>query len=268
MILPASYQSGLAPRDGSPLYPELWRGCVGAWAPCLGPTGLTLRDWSGFGNHGTLTSGAQFGIRSGRNAVLLDGTDDYNEINNTGTRIASNDNHAISIWFSVSSFANSPVLYSWYESATNDLGFLEFNATGTQIFWGVRRTLSGQTSFRTYTGVNIGTGLNHLLMQKTGSGDAGNLYLNGLLLSSFSGVLYSTPSQLSTLWLGKYVTGGFATSGSVYDCAIFNRNVERHVGLLSRRPGIAYELAPRRRSSVQVTASFNRRRRLLVGAGS
>ena len=27
-------------------YPELWRGCVGAWAPCLGPTGLTLYDLS------------------------------------------------------------------------------------------------------------------------------------------------------------------------------------------------------------------------------
>jgi len=107
--------------------------------------------------------------------------------------------------------------------------------------------------------------MNHLLMQKTGSGDAGNLYLNGVLLSSFSGVLYSTPSQLSTLWLGKYVTGGFATSGSVYDLSIFNRNVERHVGLLSRRLGIAYELAPRRRSS---SVQFNRRRRLLIGASS
>lgn len=266
MILPGSYANGFAPRDGRPLYPSLWRGCVGAWAPCLGPTGLTLRDWSGFANHGTLTSGAQFAVRLGRNAVLLDGADDYSEITNTGTRIASNDYHAVSIWFSVSSFANSPVLYSWYESAINDLGFVEFNSTGTQIFWGVRRTISGQSSFRTYTGVSIGNGINHLLLQKTGSGDSGNLYLNGVLLSSFSGIIYSTPSQLSTLWLGKYVTGGFATSGSIYDMSIFNRNVERHVGLLSRRPGIAYELAPRRRSSSGI--AFNRRRRLLVGAGT
>jgi hypothetical protein len=56
MILPGTYQNGFAPRDGSPLYPELWRGCVGAWNPGLGPTGLTLRDWSGYGNHGTLTN--------------------------------------------------------------------------------------------------------------------------------------------------------------------------------------------------------------------
>lgn len=264
MILPASYSNGFAPRDGRPLYPELWRGLAGSWAPCLGPTGLTLRDWSNFKNHGTLTSGAQFSIRSGRNAVLLDGSDDYVDIGNVGNRIASNDNHAISIWFSVSSFANSPILYSWYESAINDLGFLEFNSTGTQIFWGVRRSVSAQTSFRTYTGVSIGTALNHLLLQKTGSGDAGNLYLNGVLLSSFSGVLYSTPSQLSTLWLGKYVTGGFATSGSVYELSVFSRNVERQVSLLSRRPGIAYELAPRRRSSSAV--QFNRRRRLLLGS--
>jgi len=261
-----TYNSGFyAPsRGGEPKLPSLWRGCVGAWAPCLGPTGLTLRDWSNFKNHGTLTSGAQFGIRSGRNAVVLDGSDDYVDIANAGSRIASNDNHAVSIWFSVSSFANSPVLYSWYESTINDLGFLEFNSTGTQIFWGVRRTIAGQPSFRTYTGVNIGTGLNHLLLQKTGSGDAGNLYLNGVLLSSFSGVLYSTPSQLSTLWLGKYVTGGFGTSGSVYELSMFDRNVERQVSLLSRRPGVAFEKMYANRG----LRIGNRRRRLLVGAGS
>lgn len=57
-------------------YPELWRGCVGAWAPCLGPTGLTLRDWSGYGNHGQLLNGSQFALNGNRHAVAFDATND------------------------------------------------------------------------------------------------------------------------------------------------------------------------------------------------
>ena len=79
MILPGSYANGFAPRDGQPLYPELWRGCVGAWNPGLGPTGLTLRDWSGFGNHGTLTNmelDTDWTPSQGKWSLALDGTNE------------------------------------------------------------------------------------------------------------------------------------------------------------------------------------------------
>jgi hypothetical protein len=56
MILPGTYANGFAPRDGQAIWPELWRGCVGAWNPGLGPTGLRLYDWSPYRNHGTLTN--------------------------------------------------------------------------------------------------------------------------------------------------------------------------------------------------------------------
>jgi hypothetical protein len=37
-----TYQSGFyAPGRGTAKYPELWRGCVGAWNPGLGNTGLS-----------------------------------------------------------------------------------------------------------------------------------------------------------------------------------------------------------------------------------
>lgn len=54
IYLPGSYANGFAPRDYEPEYPQLWNGCVGAWCPSLGPTGATLRDWSGRANIGTL----------------------------------------------------------------------------------------------------------------------------------------------------------------------------------------------------------------------
>lgn len=52
-IIRPSWQAGFARDSANPVF---WRGLVGAWIPALGPTGLTLRDVSGRGNHGTLTT--------------------------------------------------------------------------------------------------------------------------------------------------------------------------------------------------------------------
>jgi len=51
-----SHQTGFARSAGKSAYPGLWRGLVGAWVPALGPTGGTLVDVSGFGNHGDVTT--------------------------------------------------------------------------------------------------------------------------------------------------------------------------------------------------------------------
>ena len=62
-------------------YPELWRGLVGAWSPCLSPRGGTvLRDLSGRGNHGTLTNmdpETDWVTRGGKQALDFDGSNDY-----------------------------------------------------------------------------------------------------------------------------------------------------------------------------------------------
>lgn len=50
-----SYQQGYARNASESENPGSWSGLVGAWVPTLGPTGSTLRDISGYGNHGTLT---------------------------------------------------------------------------------------------------------------------------------------------------------------------------------------------------------------------
>ena len=52
--IPPSYHQGFARHIGESAYPEFWKELVGAWAPALGVTGNTLRDLSGFSNHGTL----------------------------------------------------------------------------------------------------------------------------------------------------------------------------------------------------------------------
>lgn len=51
-----SYHQGYARSAGESAYQNSWKVLLGAWVPALGVTGGTLRDVSGFGNHGTLTN--------------------------------------------------------------------------------------------------------------------------------------------------------------------------------------------------------------------
>lgn len=55
-LLIPSFGQGFARCAAESANPHLWDGLVGAWWPFLGPTGGTLFDWSGYGNHGTLTN--------------------------------------------------------------------------------------------------------------------------------------------------------------------------------------------------------------------
>ena len=51
-----SYKQGFARCAAESDKPDLWTGLPGLWMPSLGVTGDTLRDISGYGNHGTLTN--------------------------------------------------------------------------------------------------------------------------------------------------------------------------------------------------------------------
>lgn len=55
-IVTPSWKQGFARNAAESAYPNCWKGLVGAWVPALGPTGATLYDVSGYGNHGTLTN--------------------------------------------------------------------------------------------------------------------------------------------------------------------------------------------------------------------
>jgi len=75
-----SWKQGFARGPAEARYPGLWKGLVGAWFPSLGPTGLTLRDISGRGNHGTLTSmdpATDWVVTEKGYALDFDGTNDY-----------------------------------------------------------------------------------------------------------------------------------------------------------------------------------------------
>jgi len=76
-----SYKSGFARSAAESANPGLWDGLAGSWCPAVGNTGITtLRDLSGWDNHGTLTgsmTGADWVQSQHGQALDLDGVDDH-----------------------------------------------------------------------------------------------------------------------------------------------------------------------------------------------
>lgn len=257
MILPGSYANGFAPRDGQPLYPQLWRGCVGAWAPYLGPTGLSLHDWAAAKNHGTLTNmavGTTWLPSGGRYCLDFDNTDDYVDCGSSSLFDFTSP-------FSVSCWFNTNLVSDYQNFATRHSGASGwiFGIYLSRVF------LQCGNTYNTTGGTPIVSTWNHVC--GTFDGATIRCYLNGAAPDSIAS---SAPPSLSgSLRIGAYSTTSTAPmNGKLDDVRLYNRALPANaVKLLASRRGIAYELAPRRRSSVQV-ATFNRRRRLLIGASS
>lgn len=274
MILPASYSNGFAPRDGQPLYPELWRGCVGAWAPCLGPTGLTLRDWSGFGHHGTLTNmdtATDWASSSGRYAVDLDGSNDFISCGSAAF-FAKTDPFSGSAWIRPTTGSRTESIFAkwavgtsagWqFQKVSGKPSLYLVNSSGVSYFYAESTTILSSATWChvgfSYDGSVTGAGI--------------RIYVNGKESAVTTGTLGSgDPGTLvnSDLWIGSRNAGSPSTPflGEIDDVRV-NSGVltPSRFALLGSRRGIAYELDQRRRASVQVAASFNRRRRLLLGA--
>jgi len=260
MILPGSYADGFAPRDGQPLYPSLWRGCVGAWAPCLGPTGLTLRDWSGFGKHGTLTNmaGDDWVNARGRYALDFDASNDYVSL---GTPlVAGSSPRSVTIRAKLNAVASggiNRIMYSCGATAS----------AGTQFEFGQNGSTGGTWYFQGFAAnANFSTGdtLEHS-HTVTYDGSVLRWWMDGIVLGAATLALNTNATSHAIGYDIVFNSAFF--NGYVKDLLIHNRVLSSNeIKLLSSRSGIAYELAPRRRASL--VAGFNRRRRLLVGAGS
>jgi hypothetical protein len=266
VILPASYANGFAPRDGQPLYPELWRGCVGAWNPGLGPTGLTLRDWSGRGNHGTLTNGAAFTAR----AVTFDGVNDvvsaYSPPSSTAvpfTIFSTVTPTSFSGQKNIASTWQYNVAGGWQlivEASTGKIGIF-FLTPASGGYYGAVSTASitlnkTSTVCVAYSGSSTVAGI--------------KIFINGVESTTTdpTGASGLITFDSTSLWVGlrQNGTGDSPFAGQIHDLRINNAYAPSLCQLYNSRPGIAYEMAPRRRSSSAV--QFNRRRRLLIGASS
>jgi len=266
VILPASYLNGFAPRDGQPLYPSLWKGCVGSWNPGLGPSGLVLRDQSGLGNNGTLTNGPTWAASQGRYAMNFDGTDDYVSISNT----TLNDIAPFSIcwWENVVTLPAYPSRFRIKTSTGRDLGILRTDQTsyyGISLF----NVSSGASKqFTTTPSVAGGVGVwRHFTLNMYAGPSSTNsanytLVVDKIIHAAQAGGVGTYTGNVSQIGYDLADNGAGALMD---DIRFYNRTISFHESvILATRRGIAYEMAPRRRSSVQVTT--NRLRRALIGS--
>lgn len=251
-------------------YPQLWKTCLGSWSPGLGPTGLSLYDWSNFRRHGTLMNmlpDTAWQVSDRRYSLKFDATNDA-----VVTPAVSLNEFSVSLWI--------------YHATGNDLG----DAISNRIGGGGGTTpgiiigaagVSGQWWYyldngsayiarwaAPRTALFANNTWNHHRM--TWSGSDLKVYLNGNDITAslstvgggFSGAINSTQSLI----LGaRPALSGRTLAGSLDDVMLHGRILSDKEGkILASRRGIAYEPAPRRRSAL--VAGFNRRRRLLVGA--
>jgi len=270
MILPGTYQNGFAPRDGEPLFPELWRGCVGAWNPGLGPSGLRLYDWSPFKNHGTLTNvtaSAGWQASQGRYDLLYSSS----HVNVPSPRVLALSDLTLSAWIYATSTGTGAfravVCKKAIPDSTGPTNFwLGLNNTNNTFAFYHYRPGASDAVFTTYQ-VPINTWTH---IAATVRGVSLVLYANGMAVTSAT-MSFTPVPDTNNVTIGKYgdsiVEPQFFV-GNIADVGIYNRALSpNEIRLLASRRGIAYEMAPRSWSAQQIAAYRARYYSQLVGGG-
>lgn len=259
MILPGSYANGFAPRDGQPLYPELWRSPpLFAFSPGVGPSGPTWRgldsqktNASAIGTSAEIFYSCESGRYAGRfaNGRVVTASIAHGIGTGDFTMMAwVRPDSVPAAWRAIMSFGSfSPAFYL-------------SNAVNSQLAY--------YHTSNVYSGVTLeALKWQHVAVRRTGS--TIEFFVSGKKTSTAGTSATSIATAQFVLGSSNPGTNAESYQGAMDDAFVFRSAInDGIIRLFAQRRGIAYELAPYRRSSVQVAASFNRRRRLLVGAGS
>lgn len=253
-IICPQYRTGFyAPkRGGVPKYPSLWRNCIGAWSPCLGPTGLVLRDWGVFGKHGTLTnmdSGSDWVTSRGKYALDFDGSNDRVAIAsmNLGTV------HTISFWIKTTSTS--------FVAIGGDPGHYAIYHDGSTLYYSANLGVFVAVSNST---IRSGEWRHYAVMRQHASV---SFWIDAIQIGTTQTLASNNALYLSSF--GSYEAGNFAMAGQLDDIMFHTRSlVPTEIALRASRRGIAYELAPRRRSTgSRFNAAWARRQSQIIGGG-
>ena len=273
-----SYQAGFyAPeRGGRPAYPQAWRGCVGAWNPGLGPSGLVLRDWGGRKNHGTLTNGPVWSTSTGQQAISFDGVNDYVALSSPVPidllRLASNP-FTLSASLRISAFATQGD-GSWNLftiGGSSDYRIISFGTYAARLV--ILASVSGGSwNIFLQGATTLVTGITYAVSYRRSGNGVYSVLLNGRLDGSATNtgslVLDDSTAKIATHY---NLSASRYSSGSIMATSFHDRALSAsEISLLARRPGIAYELAPRRFYSLPTpsfSAAWARRQSIIIGGG-
>lgn len=263
--------SGFATHDDSE-YPELWDGCVGAWNPGLGPTGSTLRDWSGVNNHGTLTlmdPATDWVVSGGGYALDFDGTNDYVSVANIASLPIGGIAKTISCWFRFSSNTACEIIGLGSNHLTRNTGkgnrfAVYYDGAGTIYAPEAQNygMLFSWTYDANWHNIAIACPLN-------GNVTDALTYFDGRLKAttvSVAGTVDVDPAGEFAIGRLPTYSGGLYFPGLVDDVRMYNRVLTASEAmLLARRRGIAYETAHRRSYRASAAAAATRNNLMLLG---
>ena len=256
-----SYRSGFySPRrGGTPKYPSLWDGCVGAWAPSLGATGLTLRGESVYGNHGTLMNmdpASDWVVSGGKGALDFDGHPwlDTWELRNrieVNVSLSMISDFSVSCWVRLASNLQSGAFFKLGGSSGDGVavGVGDYLDTNANNLVSLRESLAWHT-----TVFDLGTLWFHCVYRYTHATTSHEVFIDATSRQTFSGGIQG--ASVSTLAIGGYTSAGseqrYANHHSD-DIRIYNRALTpSEIRALATRRGIAYE--SRRRLAVRGVA--------------
>lgn len=245
-------------------YPVLWKGCVGAWAPLLGPGGEILVDRTKNIRHARLADmdpASDWVISGGAYALDFDGTNDYVSVPRQ-TQIEGSTVYSMSAWIYGRSAVGAREYMAYRSTAASNPILMQLDTNGSDLRCIVRddaatianATAAGAFATSTWT---------HVAGVRRGNDVV--LFKNGLQVASASasvGTVTVDRISFGAAFAGS-ATPSLFVDGQMDDMRIYNRGLtESEIGLLSRRRGIAYET--RRKRSVKAAAGGNRRRRVLL----
>jgi len=210
-----SYSTGFAQWPGMSEYPQLWQGCVGTWDPSLGQTGNKVIDWSGHGNHGTITNATWAAGKFGP-CLNFDGSGDFV---NCGHSLSLDITGEITIsgWINAKDWSQNESIigkegkYSyWLLSSLNRI----------QFYYGNYSAYSPTDSMLPYDNIWV-----HIAVTRNDASDFTAFYINGVFAGSAAGTVSMVSNPTDDVYIGIDPRDeiGLDFNGQIGNVMIFNR---------------------------------------------
>jgi len=265
-------------------YPQLWRGCVGAWCPSLGPSGARLHDYSRRNNWGTLTNmdpATDWVVSGGQYALDFDGSNDYALLT---PAIGGKPRATFAMWFWWAAYSNNDDLL--FETSEN------YGTIGNAIL--CDPNCSSPTAGKFHIALSASSGqynskdvdrptaaewhhLGVVCDRTLGSGpDVLRVHIDGVETGTQIGTANMSGTTFGSQNLYLCCRGGSALFGETKldDIRVYDRALNSaEVRLLATRRAIAYEPAYRPAYYTETDAGgatpwlYARRRSQIIGAG-
>ena len=251
-------------------YPQLWRGCVGAWCPSLGPSGSRLHDFSGRQNWATLVNmdpATDWVVDEGGLVLDFDGSNDLLVVDRNSFLNGLLGPVSIVAWIKTSNLGNSfrTILTKNQSYAINAVD----NVFGTYDW-----TITTQRS----SGINIASGTWRCvgLSSRPGVTNGTQLYVDGVPAgSAYTHSVHGGDVNSDIIIGAGNIAAAEPCAMRLAEMRLYARGLHaEEMRLLARRRGIAFTPRARRLAVPEQTSAggatpwpYARRRSQIIGAG-